>query len=30
MLHEPLNELGREQVLADIATWLSPRLILPS
>jgi alpha-beta hydrolase superfamily lysophospholipase len=26
MLHEPLNELEREQVLADIAAWLRPRL----
>jgi alpha-beta hydrolase superfamily lysophospholipase len=26
MLHEPLNELDREQVLADITSWLQPRL----
>ena len=26
MLHEPLNELGRDQVLADLASWLAPRL----
>jgi alpha-beta hydrolase superfamily lysophospholipase len=26
MLHEPLNELGREQVFADIIAWLEPRL----
>ncbi len=26
MLHEPLNELGREQVLADLIRWLEPRL----
>ncbi|MGE5755573.1 MAG: lysophospholipase [Planctomycetaceae bacterium] len=26
MRHEPLNELGREQVFADIETWLGPRL----
>jgi alpha-beta hydrolase superfamily lysophospholipase len=26
MLHEPLNELGRDQVLADLAAWLAPRL----
>lgn len=26
MLHEPLNELGREQVLDDVARWLEPRL----
>ncbi|AGA30480.1 alpha/beta hydrolase [Singulisphaera acidiphila] len=26
MLHEPLNELGREQVFADIISWLNPRL----
>jgi alpha-beta hydrolase superfamily lysophospholipase len=26
MLHEPLNELGREEVFADIETWLKPRL----
>ncbi len=26
MLHEPLNELGREQVLDDLARWLEPRL----
>ncbi|MHB1555962.1 MAG: alpha/beta hydrolase [Isosphaeraceae bacterium] len=26
MLHEPLNELGREQVLDDVARWIEPRL----
>lgn len=26
MLHEPLNELGREQVFSDIAAWLDARL----
>lgn len=26
MLHEPLNELGREQVFSDIVAWLDPRL----
>lgn len=26
MLHEPLNELGREQVFAEITTWLDARL----
>lgn len=26
MLHEPLNEVGREQVFADIIAWLNPRL----
>lgn len=26
MLHEPLNEIGREQVFADIIAWLEPRL----
>jgi alpha-beta hydrolase superfamily lysophospholipase len=26
MLHEPLNELDREEVLADIAAWLRDRL----
>lgn len=26
MLHEPLNEIGREQVLDDLARWLEPRL----
>jgi alpha-beta hydrolase superfamily lysophospholipase len=26
MRHEPLNEVGREQVIADIADWLGPRL----
>jgi alpha-beta hydrolase superfamily lysophospholipase len=26
MRHEPLNEVGREVVLADIANWLEPRL----
>ena len=27
MRHEPLNEVGRESVLSDLATWLEPRLI---
>lgn len=26
MMHEPLNEIGREQVLADIADWIATRL----
>ena len=26
MLHEPLNEVGREQVLDDVARWIEPRL----
>lgn len=26
MLHEPLNELGRERVFADVASWLEERL----
>ncbi len=26
MRHEPLNELGREQVLADLEAWIRPRL----
>jgi alpha-beta hydrolase superfamily lysophospholipase len=26
MLHEPLSELGREQVFDDLVRWLSPRL----
>lgn len=26
MMHEPLNEIGRERVLADIADWVAPRL----
>jgi alpha-beta hydrolase superfamily lysophospholipase len=26
MLHEPLNELGRENVFADVQSWLEPRL----
>jgi alpha-beta hydrolase superfamily lysophospholipase len=26
MLHEPLNDVGREQVFADIISWLDPRL----
>jgi alpha-beta hydrolase superfamily lysophospholipase len=26
MLHEPLNELGKEQVLDDLVRWLEPRL----
>jgi alpha-beta hydrolase superfamily lysophospholipase len=25
-LHEPFNDLGREQVFSDIAAWLEPRL----
>jgi alpha-beta hydrolase superfamily lysophospholipase len=25
MLHEPLNELGREQVFDDLAGWFAPR-----
>jgi alpha-beta hydrolase superfamily lysophospholipase len=29
MLHEPLNELGREQVLSDITAWLAHRLDRP-
>ncbi len=29
MLHEPLNEIGRERVFADIADWLGPRLGAP-
>ncbi|MDR3638402.1 MAG: lysophospholipase [Isosphaeraceae bacterium] len=27
MLHEPLNELGRAQVLSDVINWLSIRLL---
>ena len=27
MLHEPLNELGREQVLDDLARWIEARLV---
>lgn len=30
MLHEPLNELGREQVFADISAWLDARIEEPS
>jgi alpha-beta hydrolase superfamily lysophospholipase len=26
MLHEPFNELGREQVYDDVIRWLEPRL----
>jgi alpha-beta hydrolase superfamily lysophospholipase len=26
MLHEPLNELGREQVFDDLVRWFEPRL----
>ena len=26
MLHEPLNELGREQVFEDLARWFDQRL----
>jgi alpha-beta hydrolase superfamily lysophospholipase len=26
MLHEPLNDIGREQVLADIVSWVGERL----
>jgi alpha-beta hydrolase superfamily lysophospholipase len=26
MLHEPLNELGRDQVLDDVARWIESRL----
>lgn len=26
MLHEPLNELGRERVFGDVVRWLLPRL----
>ena len=26
MLHEPLNEVGRERVLEDVVRWISPRL----
>jgi len=26
MLHEPLNEVGREEVFADVESWLRPRL----
>jgi len=26
MLHEPLNDVGRQQVLDDIARWIEPRL----
>src|SRR4051794_19051971 len=26
MLHEPFNELGREQVLDDVSRWLEPRI----
>jgi len=30
MLHEPLNELRRDDVIADIATWLADRIGPPS
>jgi alpha-beta hydrolase superfamily lysophospholipase len=30
MLHEPLNEIGREKVVADIAHWLAVRLGHPA
>lgn len=30
MLHEPLNEIGREQVFADITAWLNERIETPS
>jgi alpha-beta hydrolase superfamily lysophospholipase len=26
MLHEPFNEIGREQVYDDVVRWLAPRL----
>ena len=26
MLHEPLNEIGRQQVLDDVLRWIDPRL----
>ncbi len=26
MVHEPLNELGRQQVLDDVIRWIEPRL----
>ncbi|MBV8488221.1 MAG: lysophospholipase, partial [Planctomycetaceae bacterium] len=26
MLHEPLNEVGRGQVLDDLAAWLAARI----
>ncbi len=26
MLHEPLNEIGREDVLREVVAWLSDRL----
>jgi alpha-beta hydrolase superfamily lysophospholipase len=26
MLHEPFNDLGREQVIEDMARWFEPRL----
>ena len=29
MMHEPLNEIGRERVLADIIGWIAPRLVVP-
>jgi alpha-beta hydrolase superfamily lysophospholipase len=28
MLHEPLNEIGREKVVDDVARWLEPRLVV--
>ena len=27
MLHEPLNELGRQQVFDDLSRWLEPRIV---
>jgi alpha-beta hydrolase superfamily lysophospholipase len=26
MMHEPLNEIGRQQVLDDVLRWIEPRL----
>ncbi len=26
MRHEPLNEIGRDAVIADLASWLEPRV----
>ena len=26
MLHEPFNEIGREQVFDDVVRWIEPRL----
>jgi alpha-beta hydrolase superfamily lysophospholipase len=25
MMHEPLNEIGRQQVIEDVLRWLEPR-----